>query len=85
MAVQLRNLLGSVLELARPLPATIIFDYPTIDAIAGHVETQFVPQKANGGHVAPAADANSSLREAAVAAMSDAEVEQLLLQKLSRV
>jgi acyl carrier protein len=37
MAVELRNVLGSML--GKPLPATIIFDYPTIDALTDFLST----------------------------------------------
>ena len=40
MAVQLRNALNGALELDRGLPATLMFDYPTIEAIAGFLLTQ---------------------------------------------
>ena len=34
MAVQLRNRLGAGLALEKPLPATVMFDHPTIEALA---------------------------------------------------
>ena len=37
MAVQLRNRLGAGLSLARPLPASLLFDYPTIEAIKNYI------------------------------------------------
>ena len=37
MAVQLRNQLGAGLELDKPLPATLMFDHPTIDALASYL------------------------------------------------
>jgi acyl transferase domain-containing protein/SAM-dependent methyltransferase len=86
MAVQLRNLLGAGLALEKPLPASTMFDHPTIDALAARLlalvapETAPVPAGAPGA--APAAAPAAKLDEAAVAGMSDAEVEALLLGKL---
>lgn len=37
MAVELRNLVGSGLGLKRALPATLVFDYPTIEAISDYL------------------------------------------------
>ena len=37
MAVELRNLLGSGLELKKNLPATLLFDYPTLDAVVDYL------------------------------------------------
>jgi hypothetical protein len=37
MAVELRNVLGAGLELKRTLPATLVFDYPTVEAIANYL------------------------------------------------
>lgn len=79
MAVQLRNRLGQTLELAAPLPATLMFDYPTIDAIAAYLlarieEVASVPEAAPGS-AAP-------LEANVVAGLSEAEVEALLLDRL---
>ena len=37
MAVELRNLLKTDLELGVPLPATLVFDHPTVEAIAEYL------------------------------------------------
>jgi acyl carrier protein len=37
MAVELRNVLGALVE--RPLSATLLFDYPTVEAVAAHLAT----------------------------------------------
>jgi hypothetical protein len=37
MAVELRNLLKADLELGVPLTATLVFDHPTVEAIAEHL------------------------------------------------
>ncbi|MCL5997769.1 MAG: SDR family NAD(P)-dependent oxidoreductase, partial [Chloroflexi bacterium] len=43
MAVELRNLLGSGLGLKHALPATLVFDYPSIEALAGYLEDEALP------------------------------------------
>jgi SAM-dependent methyltransferase len=83
MAVQLRNALNQALALDRPLSSTVMFDYPTIDAMAAHLHEWLTPAPA----VPPTSPASSSVRTAAlgadaVAAMSDAEIERLLDERL---
>ncbi len=62
MAVELRNALGRGLALPQPLPATLIFDYPSIQAIAAYLAHEvLVPgktiseigQRADGEAAAP--------------------------------
>ena len=81
MAVQLRNQLSKAFALARALPATLMFDYPTIEALAGHLLERIAPRE---DAVAPAAAATADPIAARtdVATMSEAEVEALLLQRL---
>jgi hypothetical protein len=82
MAVQLRNQLTRGLGLDKALPATLMFDYPTIDALASRLMEfcEVEPQPL----AAPNADtsAASKVSAEAVEAMSDAEVEALLLERL---
>jgi acyl transferase domain-containing protein/trans-aconitate methyltransferase len=86
MAVQLRNQLGTGLGLDKPLPATLMFDYPTIDALATHLLARLAPAApvdtpkvgVELAHTPPV------LGEAAVAAMSDADIEALLLDRLGK-
>jgi SAM-dependent methyltransferase len=82
MAIELRNSLGQGLQLARPLTATLMFDHPTIEAIAKFLACEWAAAN-------PAAHADSrepaspqSPRARQVAGMSDEEVELLLLRKL---
>jgi acyl transferase domain-containing protein/SAM-dependent methyltransferase len=88
MAVQLRNALGTALALERPLPSTLMFDYPTIDAIAAFLLDRLMPSAAPAGTtsasaLAPAPAAAPAARgAAAVAAMSDDEIAKLLIEQL---
>ena len=86
MAVQLRNLLGKDLGIERPLRATVMFDYPTINALATHLLDQLVPTDRGSTQAAQEAGARkpASLGTAAVAAMSDAEIETRLLERLEK-
>ena len=82
MAVQLRNLLGSGLGLDRPLPASLMFDYPTIDALAGRLLELLAVAAPAAPAPAQGEPARARVGTAAVEAMSEAEVEALLLEKL---
>lgn len=89
MAVQLRNRLGSGLALDKPLPATLMFDHPTIDALAAYllarIETPKTASIAVAAHQpAGATESPQLLGAAAVGAMSDAEIEALLLSRLDK-
>ncbi|MBC6936368.1 MAG: acyltransferase domain-containing protein [Chloroflexi bacterium] len=86
MALELRALLSGGLDLSEGLPATLVFDYPTIDLVATYLEgaiglTGETDEKA----AAPAPDQTAqAARAAEIADLSDEEVEALLLKKLRR-
>jgi acyl transferase domain-containing protein len=82
MAVQLRNQLRSGLALEKQLPATLLFDHPTIDAIATFLLSRI--GAAESATAAAPAQRAGTLGAAAVAAMSDAEIEAALMERLGK-
>jgi len=84
MAVQLRNQLGAGLGLNRPLPATLMFDYPTIDSITSYLGGILFPQERPAELSVAATYAPAPLDTSAIAEMSEAEVELMLLERLER-
>ena len=85
MAVQLRNSLSQDLALPEPLPATLVFDHPTIDALSAYLDTLQAPHPAaTGASAARAAGPAPTARTSEIEAMSDEEVEALLLERLNR-
>ena len=88
MAVQLRNRLSTSLRLAGPLPATLMFDYPTIEAIARYLHGALFASADPHvkGLVAPRPDEENRagvLQRADIESMSDKEAEELLLKRLN--
>jgi acyl carrier protein len=85
MAVELRNALGATL--GKTLPATLLFDYPTVDALAKHVESH-IPFMA-APDVKPKEKAAEELeRESLVAEikqLSEDEVEALIAKELDSI
>jgi acyl carrier protein len=84
MALELRNLLTRSLGLERSLPATLIFDYPTVNAVAAHLAETVLAGPADEGQRTPepqpTGEADTSTAD--LEALSDAEVETMLLAKL---
>jgi hypothetical protein len=84
MAVELRSRIGKGLELDRPLSATLVFDHPTIQAIAEYLQKELFDKKellTDSRSVSPVTtDATSTASD--IAELSDDEVEKLLMKKL---
>jgi acyl carrier protein len=83
MAVELRNTLGA--SVGRTLPATLIFDYPTIERLAEYLGSEVLGLEsmraaaAVGVAAAPSGDAaDGDDLLSAIEGMSDADVDRLL-------
>jgi acyl transferase domain-containing protein/SAM-dependent methyltransferase len=85
MAVELRNRLEGSLGLTGALPATLIFDYPTIKAIVGYLEGVLFTSESPAQSAPASAPAESSepgLSADELEGLSDDEVAALLMRKL---
>jgi acyl transferase domain-containing protein len=82
MAVELRNTLARAL--GRPLPATLVFDYPTLDALVTHLARLLDPSaRADRVEVAPLDTSPPAATDlAAIVGLTDQEAEALLLKEL---
>ncbi len=82
MAVELRNLLGKGLPLSRALPATLVFDYPTPEALSRYLmDDLFVKSPVSP----PSAQNEKSVKNDTEAGLSDEEAEALLLAELNEL
>ncbi|RIK32670.1 MAG: polyketide synthase [Anaerolineae bacterium] len=84
MAVDLRNRLTKGLGLSQPLPATLIFDYPTIETLARYLENRLFKANASTVRVTEKPDPMLA-RQAEIESLSEEDVEALLLNKLKDV
>jgi hypothetical protein len=79
MALEFRTRLGSALALESVLPATLVFDHPTIERLATHLADDILKLRADEtSATAPVDD-----RVAQLESMSDDEAEELLLRRLA--
>jgi myxalamid-type polyketide synthase MxaB len=81
MAVELRNLLGSGLELKKNLPATLLFDYPTLDAVVDYLAREVLGWEKPASERA-ATDGEDITALADLEGLSDEDAEVLLLREL---
>ena len=88
MAVELRNVLGKGLDLKRALPATLLFDYPTVTAVADYLAQDVLAFEATGAtHNGKAQNVvveteKKDLEKKELAQLSEEEAETLLLEEL---
>jgi SAM-dependent methyltransferase/acyl carrier protein len=87
MALEFSSRLTRALNLEKPLSSTIVFDYPTLGALAEHLEKDIlhfaaVPDAPKAPDVAVEA---AEVRMDEVEQLTDEEVEALLLKKLKRL
>jgi SAM-dependent methyltransferase len=87
MALEIRDILTAAVGAERRLPSTLLFEHPTIDGVAAYLERTVIaapPRPAEAG--APSrADDTERVIAADVDALSDAEVEALINQRLERM
>ena len=83
MAVELRSLLSTELGLARGLPATLVFDYPTIAALADYLAEEVL-----SAEKPPAAKSEAPQKEEKfsdildrIEGLSEEEVDRLCTQE----
>ena len=76
LAVELRNRLGTALALSPGLPATVVFDCPTVDLLAEHLMARLWPSAPSDAPAAVAARGSESVVEG-VDSMSDEEIDAM--------
>jgi hypothetical protein len=81
MAVELRNVLKTDLELNGGLPATLVFDYPTVDGIAHYLAREVLGFERAAGPASVSAPSGVLSR---VEQLTDEEVDRLLGERLGK-
>ncbi|MCK8516801.1 acyltransferase domain-containing protein [Methylonatrum kenyense] len=82
MAVQLRNRLERGLAIERTLPATLMFDYPTIEAIAGFLQARLFAGETPEASQINGRDAERLRRSMEIDELTDEEAEAELLRRI---
>ena len=75
LAVELRNRLGTALGIARGLPATLVFDCPTVEALAEHLDERLRPAPEEMAEPDAAGTSHDAIAD--IDEMSDEEVEAM--------
>jgi acyl carrier protein len=82
MAVELRNLLGRGLRLGRSMPATLLYDYPTISELADYIAKDVLHWEGAEARQSPSQDAGMSGVIDQIEDLSDEEVDRLFAEKM---
>jgi SAM-dependent methyltransferase len=85
MAIELRNRLAAGLGLGKSLPATLMFDYPTVEALAAYLDREALGFSRPEEPAAPTEDVDLSAAALRLEQLSEAEAEALLLEKLGKL
>lgn len=92
MAVELRNLLGGNLKLKKALPATLVFDYPTVEAMTDYLAKELSllePETKTEDHQEtvsqPEGDKGILNTLNSLEELSDEEVDQLFAQQMQHL
>lgn len=80
LAVELRSVFAIDLGLKKTLPSTLLFDYPTLNAITEYIGTRALGLNNGGGE--DHSEGADRPREDDLASVSDEEAEQMLLNEL---
>ena len=81
MAVELRNLLGRGLRLPRSMPATLLYDYPTISELANYMAKEVLRWEGAETQQLPDQDTGRSGVIERIEDLSDEEVDRLFAEK----
>ncbi|HSI39299.1 MAG TPA: beta-ketoacyl synthase N-terminal-like domain-containing protein [Xanthobacteraceae bacterium] len=82
MAVQLRGALGKGLGIDGTLPASLVFDHPTIEALARHLLGRIDVAEPEPEPASVKAETPAALEAGEVAVLSDDQIEAILMERL---